>query len=974
MKKLLVLAYMLVVLSVFVFAAPVYKYENTVPITDTVFLTNVREFHSDHNISYSYIKMDLHDQRVKLKLLKSDEGTDILSYMSDLAGTDKNTVAALNGDFFSVHSGKKGFSLGIEKKDGEYLQSPINPDTMATVAYDGSNVLMTYLDFHVMAVAPNWEYREIRHINKHTSYYGEILMYTSDFNGGYSPAPGGNVVEVVVEDDKIKEFRRNMEPCLIPENGCVLVVSEGSSMFFANNFNVGDDIHFDWYVTPSLDEFDMALGAGSMLVYEGKDVGKIGDYTHTVAGFNPRSAMGIDKEGRYLYLVAVDGRQTSSRGMRMSHLAELMIELGCYNAVNLDGGGSTRMVASTLWNEEMHPVNSPTENRRVINAVGIVLNNDDEEVSEKTENDCELESDENSEVFDEEYEDENEKTTIKPFGIDVKAEKYTAFVGEKVKVDVAVFDEQMRNAEYEKDLLIFEVSQGEINDGFITSDVGGHVTLSVFLDELYAETTVYFMDSVSGIVTDGTIRMGVGESKKIPFYVFDSIGRFLKVEDSEQFEIFSSDDGIASVKEGVLIAHKDGKAKITILRGSAVSYIDVYVGAQPLNYLYDFEEERGSLALYPDDTKGEFQFSDEVSLSGVFSGKLSFDFTTEEHQENVENVETVEALVDESEVLSLENPESSGDEETIAVLNEAETDVSRAVYFSFKQNVRIYDGCDSVSMSVYSDDEFLHTIKAQLVDGEGKVKNVSFDGGVEKAKWNTLTLEIPDNLPKPVYLSRVYVLYTPGEQKDCGNVYFDDISFVSAKEHVVSANSLNSYRYSINNSNVKGDVLVGAKSSVDFGLVSAFRDIITENTILSENGYIISDEVEKNVSEDDFAVYISLDTSNGGIRNTDSSQWDMLTLAVKESSRKNVFLMTNDSVFGNDDFENEVICDFLASFDKNVFVISRGDSPSYMNIKGVNYFTLDSTPDSVFSYISEKSKNGLKFYFGDTVTFEFLSI
>ena len=50
--------------------------------------------------------------------------------------------------------------------------------------------------------------------------------------------------------------------------------------------------------------------------------------------------------------------------------------------------------------------------------------------------------------------------------------------------------------------------------------------------------------------------------------------------------------------------------------------------------------------------------------------------------------------------------------------------------------------------------------------------------------------------------------------------------------------------------------------------------------------------------------------------------------------------MSNTSIFGSSDFENEVIVDYLASLDKNIFVITGGEEDSFMNIKGVNYFTL----------------------------------
>lgn len=57
---------------------------------------------------------------------------------------------------------------------------------------------------------------------------------------------------------------------------------------------------------------------------------------------HPRTALGLDKEGRILTLVTVDGRQKGfSEGMSGSELAGLMKELGCTDALNLDGGGST---------------------------------------------------------------------------------------------------------------------------------------------------------------------------------------------------------------------------------------------------------------------------------------------------------------------------------------------------------------------------------------------------------------------------------------------------------------------------------------------------------------------------------------------------------------------------------------------------------------------------------------------------------
>ena len=60
---------------------------------------------------------------------------------------------------------------------------------------------------------------------------------------------------------------------------------------------------------------------------------------------HPRTAVGIDEDGRRLWLVVVDGRQPGySEGMTLRELALLLQELGAVEALNLDGGGSTAMV------------------------------------------------------------------------------------------------------------------------------------------------------------------------------------------------------------------------------------------------------------------------------------------------------------------------------------------------------------------------------------------------------------------------------------------------------------------------------------------------------------------------------------------------------------------------------------------------------------------------------------------------------
>ncbi|WP_148615557.1 phosphodiester glycosidase family protein [Nocardioides rubriscoriae] len=86
---------------------------------------------------------------------------------------------------------------------------------------------------------------------------------------------------------------------------------------------------------------------------------------------HPRTAIGIDRDTKSLLLLVVDGRQSFSRGYTMVELADTMIDLGADEALNLDGGGSSTMVARRRG--ALRVVNSPSDGfaRSVANAIAI---------------------------------------------------------------------------------------------------------------------------------------------------------------------------------------------------------------------------------------------------------------------------------------------------------------------------------------------------------------------------------------------------------------------------------------------------------------------------------------------------------------------------------------------------------------------------------------------------------------------------
>lgn len=99
---------------------------------------------------------------------------------------------------------------------------------------------------------------------------------------------------------------------------------------------------------PHAENIKTLTGGLPRLVIDGKPIenftGLEGLKSERFIAKNPRTAVGFNKDSTKLYIVTVDGRQTHySIGMTLSELANFMIEIGCYQAVNLDGGGSTAM-------------------------------------------------------------------------------------------------------------------------------------------------------------------------------------------------------------------------------------------------------------------------------------------------------------------------------------------------------------------------------------------------------------------------------------------------------------------------------------------------------------------------------------------------------------------------------------------------------------------------------------------------------
>lgn len=160
-----------------------------------------------------------------------------------------------------------------------------------------------------------------------------LVLEPAATNSGWTPFRIGQSVEARISAD------RRAGEAIEATRPLLWVANDVRS---ARYLKPGATLSLHFLSVPALQGVDTAIGGGPVLVRDGKvqrtNTNKSGER-------HPRSAMGWN--ATHFFLVVVDGRQSGySVGMSLPELARYMRELGCEDAMNLDGGGSTE-----LWME-----------------------------------------------------------------------------------------------------------------------------------------------------------------------------------------------------------------------------------------------------------------------------------------------------------------------------------------------------------------------------------------------------------------------------------------------------------------------------------------------------------------------------------------------------------------------------------------------------------------------------------------------
>jgi hypothetical protein len=286
-----------------------------------------------------------------------------LSTLSDQIGALKPRLGlplvAVNGDFY-VFEGKPyaGDPRGLQVLDGNLISAPNGGPVFWIDAQgqpQGTNVVSRFRVTWPNGTSTPFGLNEERLTNTTVLYTAAVgktnlttngceLVLEREGNSPWLPLRLGDTLTA-----RVREVRQGGKTPLSSETMVLSIHPMQTNR--PPTVETGAVLRLALHSSPDLAGVKTALGGGPMLVCGSKRQklkqpkfnGPLPYEFRSMMERHPRTALGWND--RHFYLVVVDGRQLQlSKGMTLTELTSYMLDLGCTEVVNLDGGGS-----ATLW-------------------------------------------------------------------------------------------------------------------------------------------------------------------------------------------------------------------------------------------------------------------------------------------------------------------------------------------------------------------------------------------------------------------------------------------------------------------------------------------------------------------------------------------------------------------------------------------------------------------------------------------------
>jgi hypothetical protein len=280
--------------------------------------------------------------------LQGKERTSLMAARRDRNG--HRVVAAINGDYDTGN----GIPINLQLFDGEVVRQPTARSVFAISKTE--KPLISFLSMTGSLQSKGGVWHTLNGFNRARNT-NELIFFNHYFGGSTGTNNFGSEVRLkplkkFAVNDTIRavviEQRSHLGNSLLDNSTYILSGHGAAENWLAKNLAVGDTIKLVWRIPETPWRLVEAIGGLPRVVRDGKISvesqieGGSESFTNTR---HPRSAIGFNADTSRFFFVTVDGRQPGySDGMTLFELAEFMRELGCSQALNLDGGGSTTMV------------------------------------------------------------------------------------------------------------------------------------------------------------------------------------------------------------------------------------------------------------------------------------------------------------------------------------------------------------------------------------------------------------------------------------------------------------------------------------------------------------------------------------------------------------------------------------------------------------------------------------------------------
>jgi len=342
----------------------------------------------DYTTNGKVIEVDLTNPNVKVDVMTGTNNQFTKKQSVLGMATETKAVAGVNGDFYNTQA--EGVPMGPEIANGQLMATPPYLPGFYSFAIDKNNVpIVDLFTFDGSVTTKDGAKFALGGINK-TYYWFEpggehsmvdaMFMYTNTWGQVDRSNDGVTVpTEVLVENGIIKQIADNgVIDMIAPKDGYILRASGKAADFVRQHMKVGDPLNYNYQILPQdasktydTKNFKMMIGGHTILV----DGGQPTDFSREVASLcctRSRTAIGYSKDMKTAYIITADNAG-DSKGLTMTELQQFMIKVGVWKGMNLDGGGSTQMVARPLGETAPVLVNKTETGiqRLVVNGVGV---------------------------------------------------------------------------------------------------------------------------------------------------------------------------------------------------------------------------------------------------------------------------------------------------------------------------------------------------------------------------------------------------------------------------------------------------------------------------------------------------------------------------------------------------------------------------------------------------------------------------